>query len=167
MALAVLLLYSYTKRFTAASHLVLGLALAGAPLGAWIAVRGDLTLAPVVLGAAVLLWVAGFDILYSLQDLELDRKAGLHSIPARLGVVPALWVSAAFHAAMLGLLTILPRVYPRAWVPAGGSGWRGARSSSPTSIGSWALATCPASMRPSSPPTGRWPSGSSSLPPWT
>jgi 4-hydroxybenzoate polyprenyltransferase len=111
VALAVLLLYSYTKRFTWASHLVLGLALAGAPLGAWIAVRGDAGAVPLLLGAAVLLWVAGFDILYALQDLEFDRRAGLFSVPARFGVRAALWTSALLHAAMLGLLAWLPRLY--------------------------------------------------------
>src|SRR6476659_3851519 len=99
VALAILALYSYTKRFTWASHLVLGLALAGAPLGAWIAVRGDVAPAPFVLAAAVLLWVGGFDILYALQDLDFDRRAGLHSIPVRFGVRGALWLSGALHAA--------------------------------------------------------------------
>jgi 4-hydroxybenzoate polyprenyltransferase len=112
VALAVLLLYSYTKRFTWASHLVLGLALAGAPLGAWIAVRGDLALPPLLLAGAVLLWVAGFDILYALQDLDFDRRSGLFSLPARFGVRGALWVSALLHAAMLGLLACLPYLYP-------------------------------------------------------
>jgi 4-hydroxybenzoate polyprenyltransferase len=112
VALAVLLAYSYTKRFTALSHLVLGLALAGAPLGAWIAVRGDLTWPPVVLGAAVLCWVAGFDVLYALQDREFDRMAGLHSVPVRCGVAGALWISGALHVVMLALLLALPAVYP-------------------------------------------------------
>jgi 4-hydroxybenzoate polyprenyltransferase len=111
VALAVLLAYSYTKRFTWASHLVLGLALAGAPLGAWIAVRGDAGAVPLLLGAAVLLWVAGFDILYALQDLDFDRRAGLYSLPARFGVRAALWISALLHASMLGLLAWLPRLY--------------------------------------------------------
>ena len=111
LALAILFLYSYTKRFTWASHLVLGLSLAGAPLGAWIAVRGDVTAVPLVLAGAVLLWVAGFDILYALQDLEFDRQTGLSSIPARFGVVGALWISALLHALMLGLLALLPRLY--------------------------------------------------------
>ena len=110
-ALLVVFLYSYTKRFTALSHLVLGLALAGAPLGAWIAVRGDVAAAPLVLGGAVLLWVAGFDVLYGLQDLDFDRGAGLHSIPARLGVRGALFVSALFHLGTLALLLLLPYVY--------------------------------------------------------
>ncbi|MDX1630381.1 MAG: UbiA-like polyprenyltransferase [Thermoanaerobaculia bacterium] len=112
LALAILFLYSFTKRFTVLCHLVLGAALAGAPLGAWIAVRGDLTWTPVVLGAAVLCWVAGFDVLYALQDREFDRGAGIHSVPARLGVVGTLWVSGALHLVMLGLLAVLPRIYP-------------------------------------------------------
>lgn len=112
LSLAVLFTYSYTKRFTWASHLVLGLALAGAPLGAWIAVRGDITAAPLLLAACVLLWVAGFDVLYALQDLDFDRNSGLFSIPARFGVVGSLWISAVLHALMLGLLALLPRLYP-------------------------------------------------------
>ena len=128
LALAILFLYSYTKRFTWASHLMLGLSLAGAPLGAWIAVRGDIQAAPVLIGVCVLLWVAGFDVLYALQDVDFDRKTGLFSIPARFGVVPALWISALLHALMLGLLALLPRVYlgsgpglgPGFWI-----GWAG------------------------------------------
>jgi 4-hydroxybenzoate polyprenyltransferase len=112
VALGILFLYSYTKRFTWASHLVLGLSLAGAPLGAWIAVRGDITAAPVLLAVCVLLWVAGFDVLYALQDLDFDRRSGLFSVPARFGVVRSLWISAVLHAVMLGLLALLPRVYP-------------------------------------------------------
>jgi 4-hydroxybenzoate polyprenyltransferase len=111
VALAVLFLYSYTKRFTALCHLVLGLALAGAPVGAWVAVRGDVAAAPLVLGGAVLLWVAGFDVLYALQDVGFDRGRGLHSIPARIGVRGALAVSALLHAGTLALLVLLPRVY--------------------------------------------------------
>ena len=112
VALGILFLYSYTKRFTWVCHLVLGLSLAGAPLGAWIAIRGDFQPTPLVLGAAVLLWVAGFDILYALQDVEFDRGAGLYSIPAKFGVVNSLWISGALHAAVLGLLAALPRIYP-------------------------------------------------------
>ncbi|MCP4204369.1 MAG: UbiA family prenyltransferase [bacterium] len=111
VALPVLLGYSYTKRFTALSHLVLGLALAGAPLGAWVAVRGSFAAAPVILAGVVLLWVAGFDVLYALQDLEFDRRSSLHSIPARLGETGALWASGAFHLGMLVLLVLLPRFY--------------------------------------------------------
>lgn len=102
--LAVLLGYSYFKRFSAAAHFVLGLALAIAPLGAWIAVRGDFEgdLAPVLwLSAGVLTWVAGFDLIYACQDAEFDRASGLHSIPAKLGVRAALWLSIALHVAAL------------------------------------------------------------------
>ena len=111
VALGVLFLYSYTKRFTALCHLVLGLALSGAPLGAWIAVRGDVAAAPLALAGAVLLWVAGFDVLYALQDVDVDRRQGLFSIPARLGVERALLVSALFHAGTLALLAMLPWLY--------------------------------------------------------
>jgi 4-hydroxybenzoate polyprenyltransferase len=109
VALALLLLYAYTKRFTALSHLVLGLCLALAPVGAWIAVRGSLETLPVLLGLAVLLWTAGFDVIYALQDEAFDRTAGLRSIPARFGARRALWVSALVHAAMLALLLLVWR----------------------------------------------------------
>jgi 4-hydroxybenzoate polyprenyltransferase len=125
LALFILFLYSYTKRFTWASHLVLGLSLAGAPLGAWIAVRGDVRATPLAIAAAVLLWVAGFDILYALQDQEFDRGYGLFSIPARFGVVGSLWISGFFHVLMLVLLALLPRIYPPglgAWYWAGWAG---------------------------------------------
>jgi len=85
VALGLLLLYAYTKRFTALSHLVLGLCLGIAPVGAWIAVRGEFALLPVLLGLAVLFWTAGFDVIYSLQDEAHDRRVGLRSIPARVG----------------------------------------------------------------------------------
>ncbi len=110
VALALLALYSYTKRFTALSHLVLGLCLALAPVGAWIAVRGSVELLPVLLGLAVLFWTAGFDVIYALQDEEFDRRAGLKSIPARLGARRALVVSALFHAAMAALLLAVWRL---------------------------------------------------------
>lgn len=112
VAIAVLLGYSYTKRFTWAAHLVLGLALAGAPLGAWIAVRGAVEATPIVLAAAVLTWVAGFDVLYALQDETHDRRVGLRSIPARFGLRGALVISAVLHLATLALLAALPFVYP-------------------------------------------------------
>jgi 4-hydroxybenzoate polyprenyltransferase len=110
VALALLLVYAYTKRFTAASHLVLGLCLALAPIGAWVAVRGSFDLLPVLLGLAVLVWTAGFDILYSLQDEEHDRRAGLKSVPSRLGTRPALVVSTVLHAAMIPLLVAVWRL---------------------------------------------------------
>ncbi len=104
LALAVVLLYSVTKFFTAASHLVLGLALSIAPVGAWIAVTGQFGAGVIVLAGAVLCWVAGFDVIYSLQDEQFDRDEGLHSIPARLGARGALWVSRALHLATIVLL---------------------------------------------------------------
>ena len=125
LALAILLLYSYTKRFTWASHLVLGLALAGAPLGAWIAVRGEVGPVPLLLAGAVLLWVAGFDILYALQDRDFDRGAGLYSVPVRFGVRGALAASALLHAGMLALLALLPALYPPGLGAAYWVGWAG------------------------------------------
>ncbi|HTS37066.1 MAG TPA: UbiA-like polyprenyltransferase [Candidatus Solibacter sp.] len=107
VALAVLLLYSYTKRFTRWSHLVLGFALGIAPAAAWIAVRGSLDLRILLLTAAVTFWVAGFDVLYACQDFEFDTETGLHSIPRHLGVRRALWVSRGFHMLMLALLIAL------------------------------------------------------------
>ncbi|HEU5395112.1 MAG TPA: UbiA-like polyprenyltransferase [Candidatus Methylomirabilis sp.] len=98
LAVAVLAGYSYTKRFTTLSHLILGLCLAFAPIGAWIAVAGRLEPAPLLLGAAVLTWVAGFDILYALADVAFDRAHGLFSVPARLGERGGLTVSLLLHA---------------------------------------------------------------------
>jgi 4-hydroxybenzoate polyprenyltransferase len=125
VALAIVLGYSYTKRFTWLSHGFLGLGLAGAPLGAWIAVRGELAATPVVLAAAVLSWVAGFDVLYALQDEAHDRRSGLFSVPARFGTVPALWLSGALHASTLALLAALPWVYPPGLGWGYGLGWGG------------------------------------------
>jgi 4-hydroxybenzoate polyprenyltransferase len=108
VALASLLLYSYTKRFTSLSHIVLGWCLAIAPTGAWISVRGHLdSLVPLLLSLIVLLWTAGFDVLYACQDYEFDRAAGLHSIPARIGVGRALWVSRLLHAGAFAALVAL------------------------------------------------------------
>jgi len=104
VALAVIWGYSYTKRFTAWSHLVLGLALGIAPLGAWIAIRGEFALPPLVLALAVIFWTAGFDIIYALQDLEFDRRAGLHALPKKLGARRALLVSTGLHVLTLWLL---------------------------------------------------------------
>jgi 4-hydroxybenzoate polyprenyltransferase len=102
-ALAVVLGYSYTKRFTAASHLVLGAALGLAPIGGWLAAGAPLAAPPLLLGSGVLLWVAGFDILYSLLDLDFDRRAGLNSLPSRLGAARALLVARTLHAASAAL----------------------------------------------------------------
>ena len=107
VALAIVLGYSYTKRFTAASHLVLGLALAVAPVGAWLAIRGRFDLVPVVLGLAVLLWVAGVDTLYACQDVEFDRQEGLRSLPAAVGVPRALRLARLMHAGTVLLLLSL------------------------------------------------------------
>ena len=104
IALAVILGYSYTKRFTNLSHLVLGLALGIAPVGAWIAVTGRIELAPVVLSAAVIFWTAGFDVIYALQDLEFDAQLGLFSIPNALGPQRGLLISRAFHVLTVALL---------------------------------------------------------------
>jgi len=107
IVLAVLFLYSYTKRFTRWSHLFLGLALGLAPTGAWIAIRGALDPRILVLTAAVLFWVAGFDVLYACQDEQHDRSAGLFSIPATLGLASAFWIARTMHLLMLGLLVWL------------------------------------------------------------
>jgi len=100
----VLLGYSYMKRLTRWSHLVLGLALGLAPTAAWIAVRGSLDLRILVLTAAVTLWVGGFDVLYACQDFEHDRTVGLHSLPQSMGINVAFWVARLMHLLMLGLL---------------------------------------------------------------
>jgi 4-hydroxybenzoate polyprenyltransferase len=95
--LMILLSYSYTKRFTSLSHLFLGLSLGMAPIGGWIAVRGSMGILPLVLSTGVLFWVAGFDILYACMDKDFDQREGLYSIPARLGIRRAFWISDLFH----------------------------------------------------------------------
>lgn len=107
VALAILLLYSYTKRWTRWSHLVLGLSLGISPAAAWIAVRGSLDPRILLLVAAVTFWVAGFDVLYACQDYEFDLRSGLQSLPRYFGIGGALWVARAFHVAMLLLLLML------------------------------------------------------------
>lgn len=107
VALAVVLLYSYTKRFTRWSHLVLGFALGIAPAAAWIAIRGSLDPRILLLTAAVTFWVAGFDVLYACQDYDFDREADLHSVPRYFGIRSALIVARVFHILMLGLLITL------------------------------------------------------------
>jgi 4-hydroxybenzoate polyprenyltransferase len=106
LALACVLFYSFTKRWTQFSHLVLGASLAIAPTGAWIAVRGEIgSPVPLLLSLVVLLWTAGFDVLYACQDYEFDRREELRSIPARFGIARALWIARALHAgAFLGLV---------------------------------------------------------------
>jgi 4-hydroxybenzoate polyprenyltransferase len=117
--LVFLLGYSYAKRFTALAHFWLGAALALSPVAAWIAIRGEIVLQspadllpPLVLAGAVMAWVAGFDILYACQDYDHDRAAGLHSVPARVGVPAALRLAAACHFATIVMLACLPLVYP-------------------------------------------------------
>ena len=111
--------YSFAKRFTAAAHVWLGIALALAPVCAWIAIRGEQVLADprdigpaIVLAAAITCWVAGFDIIYACQDADFDRNHGLHSIPARFGVAGALRIAAVAHGLMLAVLAILPWLFP-------------------------------------------------------
>lgn len=116
VALVLLFLYSYTKRFTWLTHLVLGLCLGLAPAAAWIAVRGSLDWPILLLSAAVTLWVSGFDIIYACQDLEFDRQAGLFSLPRRLGIRRALQVASLLHLLMLGLLAALAAVLNLGWV---------------------------------------------------
>src|SRR3954447_13277541 len=122
VALAVLLLYSYTKRVTRWSHLVLGFALGIAPSAAWIAVRGSLDPRILLLTAAVTFWVGGFDVLYACQDCEFDREAGLHSIPRYLGIRSALWVARGFHIVMVILLLALLMVFSLGKFAAAGIG---------------------------------------------
>lgn len=103
-------IYPYAKRFTWASHLVLGLCLGLAPVGAWIAVVNSVSITPVILGLAVTFWVAGFDIIYACQDIEVDREQGLHSIPARFGVGISLKFVAAFHIISVALFLLAARL---------------------------------------------------------
>jgi 4-hydroxybenzoate polyprenyltransferase len=111
VALAIVLLYSYSKRFTRWSHLFLGFALGIAPAAAWIAVRGSLDPRILLLTAAVTFWVGGFDVIYACQDFDFDRSHGLHSLPRHLGIHTALWIARIFHLAMLGLLVALVLVF--------------------------------------------------------
>ena len=120
VALAVLLLYSYTKRVTRWSHLVLGFALGMAPAAAWIAVRGSLDPRILLLTAAVTFWVGGFDVLYACQDYDFDRQAELHSLPRYFGIRAALWTARAFHIVMVGLLIALLIVFGLGKLAAGG-----------------------------------------------
>jgi 4-hydroxybenzoate polyprenyltransferase len=117
LAVGIVFFYSLTKRFTWASHGFLGLALGTAPVGAWLAVTGSFdSWAPIVLGSAVGLWVAGFDTVYALQDREFDRKEGLFSFPAKYGEKAALQMAAGLHVAAAGLLGLF------GWMA--GFGWR-------------------------------------------
>ncbi len=120
LAIAILLLYSYTKRFTLLSHVVLGICDGLSPIAAWIALRNDFNLSVLLLGAAVAFWVGGFDLIYACQDVEFDRRVGIHSLPQRYGIRAALIASAVSHAAMLALLLVVARMEHLGWLALGG-----------------------------------------------
>ncbi len=120
--LAILIIsgYSFTKRFTVCSHLILGLSLSLAPIGAWIAVTGRIALPALVLGAAVVFWVAGFDVIYALMDIDFDRRTGLFSIPARVGANTGLRIARLFHGVTaLCLALLIPFGHLGYWYAAG------------------------------------------------
>ncbi|MDP6184760.1 MAG: UbiA-like polyprenyltransferase, partial [Gammaproteobacteria bacterium] len=116
VALLILVIYPYTKRFTWSTHWILGLADSIAAAGAWIGVRGDFGLEPALLALAMVFWIAGFDLIYASQDVEIDRRDGLHSVPARFGIPAALWTSRGCHAASVVLLVALGFVAGLGWV---------------------------------------------------
>lgn len=117
IALFLLIIYSYTKRFTWACHIVLGITSAAAPVGAWLAVTGKISIVPIIMGAANTLWVAGFDIIYGAQDYEFDTNNGIHSIPARFGIKNALIIARVFHLGALGLLYGMGIIVPQlSWI---------------------------------------------------
>lgn len=120
VALAVVLGYSYTKRFTWLCHLVLGIGLGLAPIGAYVAVVGEFGYLPVLYGAVVLLWVAGFDIVYALQDRDFDRTQGLSSVPTRFGESRSFWLSRGLHTGCVALLVLATYVMVERWPPAVG-----------------------------------------------
>ncbi len=115
VALALLFFYSYTKRFTSWSHLVLGFCLGISPAAAWIAITGALDWRMLILSAAVTLWVGGFDVLYACQDFEFDRRAGLYSIPKRFGIARALLIARGMHVVMVMLLAWLAASFSLPW----------------------------------------------------
>lgn len=113
IALFLMIIYSYCKRFTYLCHLVLGVTCACAPVGAWLAITGELSLVPLFMGAANTLWVAGFDIIYGSQDYDFDRENGLHSIPAKFGVAGALLIAKLFHIVTLLCLLVIGILVPQ------------------------------------------------------
>lgn len=119
-ALGILFFYSYTKRFTNYSHLVLGFCLCMAPLGAWIALKGEFHWIPGLIGLAVILWTAGFDILYSCQDIDYDHRKKLYSIPRRYGIASALRISSGLHVLMLPTLLALLWLAHLSWISLSG-----------------------------------------------
>ena len=120
LALAVLFFYSFTKRFTTFSHLILGFSLGIAPAAAWIAVAGALDPRILWLTAAVTFWTAGFDIIYSCQDYEFDQQEGLFSLPRQFGIGGALWIARVFHVAMIGCLIALAVTFQLGWLSLAG-----------------------------------------------
>lgn len=122
LALLVVLAYSYMKRITRWSHVVLGLALGIAPSAAWIAVRGSLSARIVVLTAIVILWVGGFDVLYACQDFEHDRRVGLKSVPQAFGLEKAFWIARSMHVGMILLLFVLAHLFGMGWIAGVGFG---------------------------------------------
>ncbi len=116
LVLVLLLGYSYTKRFTSWSHLVLGVCLGLSPVAAWVALRGDVKPAVLLLGVAVTFWVAGFDLIYACQDVDFDRQQRLFSIPARYSIRTALWLSGLLHVVMLVLLVVAARMENLGWL---------------------------------------------------
>ncbi len=120
IAVFMLVFYSYTKRFTWLCHIVLGLTIGLAPLGGWVAVTGEVTAASLVLYVSVALWTAGFDVIYACQDIDIDRKEGLHSIPARFGLAKGLWIARLFHAVTaVGFVALLLMTELSWWYLAG------------------------------------------------
>lgn len=124
-ALILFTLYSFTKRFTWLCHMILGATCAGAPVGAWIAVTGELAFTPLVIAAVVALWVGGFDIIYGTQDIDFDRQIGLHSVPAQFGFKGAIWIARGMHFVMWCLLASLPFYTELSWPFAIGVGLSG------------------------------------------
>jgi len=120
--LVILLSYSYTKRFTSLSHIVLGFSVGCAPLAAWLAIRGQFAWPPVLLSASVMFWVAGFDLIYALQDVEFDRTAKLFSLPSKWGIGPALRLSTLFHSATIILLGATAFLSGLGWMAFAGIG---------------------------------------------
>src|SRR5262249_40048714 len=116
IALLLLFGYSYMQRVTSLSHLFLGLVLGTSPVAAWIAVRGAFAVAPLILGGAVASWVAGFDVIYAIQDFDFDRSAGLHSLVVRLGIRKALWAARVLHAAAVAFFFVFGRIMNFGWV---------------------------------------------------
>ncbi|SJZ68008.1 4-hydroxybenzoate polyprenyltransferase [Selenihalanaerobacter shriftii] len=116
LAVFLLIFYSYTKRFTWLCHLVLGFTLGMAPVGSWVGVTGEISLAPILVGIAVMFWVAGFDIIYAIQDLEFDREHGLYSIPVKFGLERSLRITVAFHTITFLLFAFIGKYLTLGWL---------------------------------------------------